>query len=185
MLPVNYGNFLRKSDVKKSSYEIMKPHISKCVNCFVAFSLGTFLVAAGFFVSERFIKSPLVVHDEGLYKEYQSLNSRISKNAALLRESRPEGINAIDALEKIASAKADGIFLSSVEIRPEKYSIKGQCKELAKSDEFLNNLDFGKDKTVTMGNIMQKDGYAEFVVDIKEKPKTRAKAKSKTGGSKK
>ena len=103
MLPVNYGNFLRKSDVKKSSYEIMKPHISKYVNCFTAFALGTFLVAAGFFINERFIKSPLVVHDEGLYKEYQSLNSRISKNAALLRESRPAGINAIDALEKIAT----------------------------------------------------------------------------------
>ena len=185
MLPVNYGNFLRKSDVKKSSYEIMKPHISKYVNCFAAFALGTFLVAAGFFINERFIKSPLVVHDEGLYKEYQSLNSRISKNAALLRESRPAGINAIDALEKIASAKADGVFLSSVEIRPEKSSIKGQCKELSSSDVFLNNLDFGKDKTVTMGNIMQKEGYAEFVVEVKEKPKMRAKAKSKAGGSKK
>ena len=49
----------------------------------------------------------------------------------------------------------------------------------------MNNLDFGKDKTVTMGNIMQKEGYAEFVVEVKEKPKMRAKAKSKAGGSKK
>ena len=169
MLPIVYGSFLRKSSIAKFKYEKIKPSLLILGNCLVAFGLTATLVSSGFLAFEKFFNQPVQDYDPTILKEYQELNNELIQQTALIREARPEGINVNKVISSFINLKPEAVFILSLNISPNRYTARCHTKDLKNAENYVNALDFGKTKAVTLGGIQQaKDGF-EFNIDVTNK----------------
>lgn len=182
MLPIVYGSFLRKSDVKRYKLEMLKPRLMLLGSCFIAFSLAAALVEGAFWGYEAYFNKPVKTHEEDVYKEYQKLNTELLKLAAREKAARPNGMDVNKVLQSFATAKREDLVLTSLEITPKRYFANCQSKQLEAVNSYVNSLNFGVGKTIALGNIAQKKDFVEFSVEVTD---TKPEQQPGKGGVKK
>lgn len=168
-LPVVYGNFLRKKSVDKARYEINKPLISGWTNAFLMFAVSGFVVTGLFLGYEIYFGAPINVYDETQHKEAQAAYNNVVKSAALVRDVKKSSVDVNGILNSFCRGKLENVAFTEITLNPKKYTLRGQVKDMLVGDRFVKNLDFGKDKTVSIGKVDTKDGYIDFTINVVDK----------------
>lgn len=170
MLPVVYGSFLRKAENNQARYELKKPLLSSLSTFFFMFGLSGLLVSGGFYAYETYVDIPVKSYDSVMLKRYQELNNTVTRSAAQFRQARDNGLDVVKVLDAFVSARKDNtVVFKDVDISSNRYVLNGQVKSLQDGDKFVKALDFGTNKSVSLGKVTSKDNYYEFNVVVSNK----------------
>ena len=141
---VDYGSFLTKEKKNQAVYEHSKPLFKLAFLAFLAFSLGSFL-AMGASYAYVFHTKPVPVVSVEEYNKAHKLSLNVNKAIAVVKNARPKGIDAVEAVGIIADAASSlngKVFLVDISITPEDYFIKGTASDIKYCDAYLKALNF-------------------------------------------
>lgn len=168
MLPIRLGSFLTNEEVKKTKYEYNKPLIKLC--CMAIFTLtaaSSAVMGAAVLYAKYNTPTPIVAERE--YAAAQKQVTNITKSLAVIRDARPNNLDALDVVSKISSAAASSkITIIDIDITANKYVIKGVTQNIKDANEFSSALDFDKSYTKSLSNISNNSGEMnmDFTVTI-------------------
>lgn len=168
MLPIKYGNFLRSNEVEVASYTYNKPNIKTFL---VALSiLGcSFLATIGAGLAYEQFNRPIQTYDTNFFNQAQKLNNEVAKGIGVLKETRPNDIDVILVIDEFTRKVPKGVDISSLDIKPGKYTLKATTNKVELIDQYTKSLDFGKKYTASVSNINTKDKLSEFSIVVAEK----------------
>lgn len=181
MLPINLGSFLTKEKIKETKYNFNKPLIKlSCIALLVLSTASCAVMGAAVAYAKYNIPKPIVSEVEYSAAQKQAVN--ITKSLAVIREVRPNNLDALDVVSKISSAAAiSNITITEIDVDANKFVIKGITKNINEANAFSSALDFDKTYTKSLSNISNNSGDSlrnmDFTVTI-------TPAKDQKGGNK-
>lgn len=141
---VDYGSFLTKEKKNQAVYEHSKPLFKLGFLGFLAFSLGCFISMGAAYGYVYYTKPAPVVSGEE-YNRTHKLSLDVNKAIAVVKNARPKGIDAVEAVGTISDAAArlgDKISLIDITITPAEYFVKGNASDIKTCDDYLKALAF-------------------------------------------
>ena len=145
---IDYGSFLTKEKKNKAAYEHSKPLFKLAFLAFFAFSLGSLLAMGASYAYVIYTRPvPVVSGDE--YNRTHKLSLDVNKAIAVVKNARPKGIDAVEAVGIIADAASSlngKVFLVDISITPDDYFIKGTASDIKTCDAYLKALNFPSSK---------------------------------------
>lgn len=148
MLLPNCGSFLTQKEKSESAFIYNKPLIRLCCVGFLIFSFASFATMGGAVFYATY-SAPHQTVSATAYSKAHAASSRVTKSLALLKESRPSGIDVCKVMDTVSAAVsgANGdISLKDVTVRPQNYTIKGYGKDINTVNDYMRNLDFPSTK---------------------------------------
>ena len=169
MLPIGYGNFLRKNEQGRGRYELIKPRLNILANCALAFGLFGVLTVGSAYAYEYYMDAPGAGYSDARFRQCQALNKKLMKAVAEAKQLKPYSIT--DEMTKVIMAKAlhPDVALTGLDIRDGNFTVTGQVESLSSGDEFAADLGAKSTKNVSISKVSQKNGYIEFTMNIKAK----------------
>ena len=173
MIRVDYtkrsGNFLSKQDIDQAEYQHNKEYIKmglQMILTFVITGIICELIALGY---ARYSYQP-VGYDAEKFNAGQKIHSALKHQVALIKESRPNGINVLATMSAVMHAKPAEVTLLSIDISETKSSFTGTAANIDSVNSFCNNIDLPGFKaiveTIKTPNQNQSDGAQQFVISI-------------------
>lgn len=141
---IDYGSFLTKEKKNKAVYEYSKPLFKLGFLAFFAFSLGSLLAMGASYAYVIYTKPVPVVSGEE-YNRIHKLSLDVNKAIAVVKNARPKGIDAVEAVGIISDAaySLNGkVSLVDISITPDDYYIKGIANDIKMCDAYLKALKF-------------------------------------------
>lgn len=179
ILSVNYGNFLRKNEQRRSEYEFNRPIISFVASCVVVASL-TALIISGAALAAAYAQEPTKNFDTEYFMKAQKLNTDLSKGIALMKEARPKEIHVDKVLHAFVTVKPSTVYLNEIAIQPGKYTVKGSAVSQDAVSGYASNLNFGKNLEVVITSVTSDASDAvksTFTIEVREKVKVKGGVK--------
>lgn len=145
---INYGSFLTKEKKNKAVYEHSKPLFKLGFLAFLGFSLGSFVAMSASYAYVFYTKPAPVVSGEE-YNRTHKLSLDVNKAIAVVKNARPKGIDAVEAVGTISDATSslqEKISLIDISITPDDYFVKGTATDIKTCDSYLKALAFPEAK---------------------------------------
>lgn len=141
---IDYGSFLTKEKKNRAVYEHSKPLFKLGFLAFFAFSLGSLLAMGASYAYVIYTKPvPMVSGEE--YDKIHKLSINLNKAITVVKNARPKGIDAVEAVGIIADAaySLNGkVSIVDISIAPDDYYIKGIASDIKMCDAYLKALNF-------------------------------------------
>lgn len=180
-LPVNYGNFLLKKESDNARFRYNKPLISLAVSAVMVFAV-TGALLSGLALAYTHMTTPKQNYDINYFNKAQKLSTDVSKSLAQFKDARPDGINAVKTVQVFNAAKPEGIDIENIKIDSKKYIVTGATDDMNLANDYLEKLDFGREREAVISNIITKEDKSNFTITVSEKVKQQ-NAKAKKGGA--
>ena len=144
MQSLDYGSFLTKEKKNRTAYEHSKPLFRLGFLAFFAFSLGCLVTMGAGYAYVYYTKPvPVVTGEE--YNRTHKLSLDVNKAIAVVKNARPNGIDAVEAVgtfSDAASALKDKIALVDIAVTPDSYVARGVATDIKSCDAYLKSLAF-------------------------------------------
>lgn len=141
---IDYGSFLTKEKKNKAAYEHSKPLFKLGFLAFLGFSLGSFVAMSASYAYVYYTK-PTPVVSGAEYNRTHKLSLDVNKAIAVVKNARPKGIDAVEAVGTISDAASslnEKISLVDISITPDDYYVKGTATDIKTCDAYLKALAF-------------------------------------------
>ncbi len=170
MLLVNYGNFLTLTEMKNEEYCFRKPIIKLFINGLVLFSfVGLLMAAASFGIAK--MDNPTETYNSDKYKKANDLSVALAADLRSLHDARPENINVCRIIQTFLSARPEEVSIANIQIKPEKYVVKGCANTSDIVSEYTSNLIFDNGYSAKLSDVKNKGNITYWTIEVMKKVK--------------
>ena len=116
---------------------------------------------------------PTMTYDTAKYHNMKNLSDKVTKSINIIEQARPFKINVCRIIQNFLAVKPENVAIDNIQIRPERYILKGSANTVEQANEFSQAIVFGQDRLVNLSDVKSKDNkvYWEIHVTTKDEGK--------------